>query len=130
MEDKAALHCMALGGHLVAAGAAGKVLFFDRRSSQQCGSFDDTHAEDVTQVGHIAPAAVHPGALVQCKCTASNPAHLTAGVCFISAVLVLCKRQFFMKAGCPTCAPGCSRFTFTRWTRESSSAAQRTAWCS
>ena len=69
-EDKAALHCMALGGHLVAAGAAGKVLFFDRRSSQQCGSFDDMHAEDVTQVGCSVPAVVLPGALVQCKCAA------------------------------------------------------------
>lgn len=71
-EDKAALHCMALCGHLVAAGAAGKVLFFDRRSSQLCGSFDDMHAEDVTQVGYNVPAAVFPGALAQCKCTASN----------------------------------------------------------
>ncbi|KAK9846550.1 hypothetical protein WJX81_006399 [Elliptochloris bilobata] len=41
---------MALGAHLVAAGSAGKLLFWDRRSALQCGCFEDTHAEDVTQV--------------------------------------------------------------------------------
>ena len=50
MEESEPLHCLALGEHLLAAGAPGKVLFWDRRSGQQCGCFNDTHAEDVTQV--------------------------------------------------------------------------------
>ena len=51
------LHCLALGGHLLVAGAPGKVLFWDRRSGQQCGCFDDTHADDVTQVCWAAAAS-------------------------------------------------------------------------
>lgn len=49
-EEVEPLHCLALGGHLLVAGGPGKVLFWDRRSGQQCGCFDDTHADDVTQV--------------------------------------------------------------------------------
>ena len=41
---------MSLSGHAVAAGAEGAVLFWDRRTHKPCGSFADTHAQDVTQV--------------------------------------------------------------------------------
>lgn len=75
-EESEPLHCLALGGHLLAAGAPGKVLFWDRRSGQQCGCFDDTHADDVTQVKWpLLPAqlqCIRPGCLDavarQCHC--------------------------------------------------------------
>ncbi|KAK9819875.1 hypothetical protein WJX72_003515 [[Myrmecia] bisecta] len=41
--------------HLVAAGSEGKIIFWDRRTHKQCGCFDETHAQDVTQV------RFHPG---------------------------------------------------------------------
>ncbi|GFR41096.1 hypothetical protein Agub_g1740 [Astrephomene gubernaculifera] len=37
-------------GHVLAAGTAGEVRFWDRRTRQQLATLDDTHAEDVTQV--------------------------------------------------------------------------------
>ena len=41
---------LAVSGHMVAAGAEGSILFWDRRTGVQAAVFDDTHSEAVTQV--------------------------------------------------------------------------------
>ena len=47
---RAELLCCSTNGALVAAGAGDRVLFWDRRAQRPLASFDDTHAQDVTQV--------------------------------------------------------------------------------
>lgn len=55
------LYSFGASGHLVVAGADGKLLFWDRRTQKPLGCFADTHAKEVTQV-LFHPA--HPNTLV------------------------------------------------------------------